>query len=151
MFLGKPIRGIHEVIHLRLGITLGTARHFYGGLWISSRRLHRESPARSHYRGLLLRGCLHQRGEGQAGKQGAKQILHSVLRSNSSVVSTTLTLQALGWSIRSRPFRAASGCSCEVPKARGDANPFISKDDVDRFMTVHIECGEAQLAWAKGD
>ena len=50
-----------------------------------------------------------------------------------------------------RPFRPASGCSCEVPKARGDANPFISKDDVDRFMTVHIECGEAQLAWAKGD
>jgi hypothetical protein len=33
----------------------------------------------------------------------------------------------------------------------GDPNPFISKDDVDRFMTVHIECAEAQLAWAKGD
>ena len=33
----------------------------------------------------------------------------------------------------------------------GDPNPFVSKDDVDRFMTVHIECAEAQLAWAKGD
>ena len=31
------------------------------------------------------------------------------------------------------------------------ASGFISKDDVDRFMTVHIECAEAQLAWAKGD
>ncbi len=30
----------------------------------------------------------------------------------------------------------------------GEPNPFVSKDDVDRFMTVHIECAEAQLAWA---
>ena len=30
----------------------------------------------------------------------------------------------------------------------GDPNPFVSKEDVDRFMTVHIECAEAQLAWA---
>ena len=33
----------------------------------------------------------------------------------------------------------------------GDPNPFVSKDDVGRFMTLHIECAEAQLAWAKGD
>jgi metallo-beta-lactamase class B len=33
----------------------------------------------------------------------------------------------------------------------GDPHPFVSKDDVDRFATIHIECGEAQLAWAKGD
>jgi metallo-beta-lactamase class B len=33
----------------------------------------------------------------------------------------------------------------------GDPNPFVSKDDVNRFMTVHVECAEAQLAWAKGD
>jgi metallo-beta-lactamase class B len=34
----------------------------------------------------------------------------------------------------------------------GDPNPFvIGKDDVDRFMTLHVECGEAQLAWARVD
>jgi metallo-beta-lactamase class B len=33
----------------------------------------------------------------------------------------------------------------------GDPNPFVSKDDVDRFMTIHIECAEAQLAWASGE
>ena len=33
----------------------------------------------------------------------------------------------------------------------GEPNPFVSKDDVDRFMDVHIECAEAQQAWAKGD
>jgi len=34
----------------------------------------------------------------------------------------------------------------------GDPHPFVvGKDDVDRFATVHVECGEAQLAWAKGD
>lgn len=32
----------------------------------------------------------------------------------------------------------------------GDPHPFVSKDDVDRFATIHIECGEAQLAWAMG-
>lgn len=32
----------------------------------------------------------------------------------------------------------------------GEPNPFVSKEDVDRFMTVHIECAEAQLAWATG-
>ncbi len=32
-----------------------------------------------------------------------------------------------------------------------EPNPFISKDDVDRFMTVHIECAEAQLAWATSE
>ncbi len=37
------------------------------------------------------------------------------------------------------------------PRKPGDPNPFVSKDDVDRFMTVHIECAEAQLAWAKSD
>ncbi len=30
----------------------------------------------------------------------------------------------------------------------GDPHPFVSKDDVDRFSTVVIECGEAKLAWA---
>lgn len=30
----------------------------------------------------------------------------------------------------------------------GDPNPFVSKDDLDRFLTVHIECAEAQHAWA---
>jgi metallo-beta-lactamase class B len=33
----------------------------------------------------------------------------------------------------------------------GDAHPFVNKDDVDRFMTLHIECAQAQLAWAKGN
>jgi metallo-beta-lactamase class B len=42
----------------------------------------------------------------------------------------------------------------EALKSRqpGDPNPFVvGKDAVDRFATVHIECGQAQLAWAKGD
>ena len=30
----------------------------------------------------------------------------------------------------------------------GEPHPFVSKDDVERFNTLHIECGEAQLAWA---
>lgn len=29
----------------------------------------------------------------------------------------------------------------------GDANPFVSKDNVDRFSTIVIECGEAKQAW----
>jgi metallo-beta-lactamase class B len=33
----------------------------------------------------------------------------------------------------------------------GDPHPFVNKDDVNRFATIHIECGEAQRAWAKGD
>jgi metallo-beta-lactamase class B len=33
----------------------------------------------------------------------------------------------------------------------GDANPFVNKDDVDRFMTMELECAQAQLAWAKGN
>jgi metallo-beta-lactamase class B len=34
----------------------------------------------------------------------------------------------------------------------GDPNPFVvGKEEVNRFMTVHVECAEAQLAWAKGD
>lgn len=33
----------------------------------------------------------------------------------------------------------------------GDAHPFVNKDDVDRFMALHIECAQAQLAWAKGN
>ena len=32
----------------------------------------------------------------------------------------------------------------------GDPHPFVNKDDVDRFMTIHTECAQAQLAWAKG-
>ena len=42
----------------------------------------------------------------------------------------------------------------EALKSRkpGDPHPFVvGKEEVDRFATVHIECGEAQLAWAKGD
>ena len=30
----------------------------------------------------------------------------------------------------------------------GDPHPFVSKDDVDRFSSMVIECGEAKLAWA---
>lgn len=30
----------------------------------------------------------------------------------------------------------------------GDPHPFVSKDDVDRFSTIVIECGEAKQAWA---
>jgi metallo-beta-lactamase class B len=30
----------------------------------------------------------------------------------------------------------------------GEPHPFVNKDDVERFNTMHIECGEAQLAWA---
>jgi hypothetical protein len=33
----------------------------------------------------------------------------------------------------------------------GDPNPFVNKDDVDRFMNLQIECAQAQLAWAKDD
>jgi hypothetical protein len=33
----------------------------------------------------------------------------------------------------------------------GEAHPFVNKDDVDRFMALHIECAQAQLAWAKGN
>ncbi len=33
----------------------------------------------------------------------------------------------------------------------GDPHPFVSKDDVDRFSTILIDCGEAKLAWAKKD
>jgi metallo-beta-lactamase class B len=33
----------------------------------------------------------------------------------------------------------------------GDPHPFVSKDDVDRFSTILVECAEAKLAWAKGD
>ncbi len=33
-------------------------------------------------------------------------------------------------------------------KPGGDPHPFVSKDDVDRFSTIVIECGEAKLAWA---
>ena len=32
----------------------------------------------------------------------------------------------------------------------GEPHPFVSKDDVDRFSTIVIECGEAKLAWAGG-
>ena len=30
----------------------------------------------------------------------------------------------------------------------GDPHPFVSKDDVERFNIMHVECGEAHLAWA---
>jgi len=30
----------------------------------------------------------------------------------------------------------------------GDPRPFVSKDDVDRFRTIVIECAKAKLAWA---
>jgi metallo-beta-lactamase class B len=33
----------------------------------------------------------------------------------------------------------------------GDPHPFVSKDDVDRFSTILIECAEAKLAWATGE
>lgn len=33
----------------------------------------------------------------------------------------------------------------------GAPHPFVSKDDVDRFSTILVECAEAKLAWAKGD
>jgi metallo-beta-lactamase class B len=32
----------------------------------------------------------------------------------------------------------------------GDPHPFVSKDAVDRFSTIVIECAEAKLAWAAG-
>jgi len=32
----------------------------------------------------------------------------------------------------------------------GDPHPFVSKDDVDRFSTIVIECAEAKLNWANG-
>ena len=32
----------------------------------------------------------------------------------------------------------------------GDPHPFVNKDDVARFMTIHTECAQAQLAWSKG-
>ncbi len=33
----------------------------------------------------------------------------------------------------------------------GDPHPFVNKDDVDRFATIHTECAEAQLAWASNE
>jgi metallo-beta-lactamase class B len=33
----------------------------------------------------------------------------------------------------------------------GDPHPFVSKDDVDRFSTIVIECAEAKLAWASSN
>jgi metallo-beta-lactamase class B len=33
----------------------------------------------------------------------------------------------------------------------GDPHPFVSQDDVDRFSTIVIECGEAKLAWANSN
>jgi metallo-beta-lactamase class B len=33
----------------------------------------------------------------------------------------------------------------------GDPHPFVSKDDVDRFSTIVIECSEAKLAWANSN
>lgn len=33
----------------------------------------------------------------------------------------------------------------------GDPHPFVSKDDVDRFSTIIIECGEAKRAWANSN
>jgi metallo-beta-lactamase class B len=33
----------------------------------------------------------------------------------------------------------------------GDPHPFVSKDDVDRFSTIVIECAEAKLAWATSE
>jgi len=33
----------------------------------------------------------------------------------------------------------------------GDAHPFVSKGDVDRFSTIVMECGEAKLAWAANE
>lgn len=40
----------------------------------------------------------------------------------------------------------------EALRARkpGEPHPFVSKDDVERFNIMHVECGEAQLAWASG-
>jgi metallo-beta-lactamase class B len=32
----------------------------------------------------------------------------------------------------------------------GDPHPFVSRDDVERYDDLHVECGEAQLAWAMG-
>jgi metallo-beta-lactamase class B len=32
----------------------------------------------------------------------------------------------------------------------GDPHPFVSRADVERMDDLHIECGEAQLAWATG-
>jgi metallo-beta-lactamase class B len=32
-----------------------------------------------------------------------------------------------------------------------DPHPFVSKDDVDRFSTIVIECAEAKLAWANSN
>jgi metallo-beta-lactamase class B len=41
----------------------------------------------------------------------------------------------------------------EALKSRkpGEPHPFVSKDDVERFSRMHVECGEAQLAWANGE
>jgi metallo-beta-lactamase class B len=33
----------------------------------------------------------------------------------------------------------------------GEPHPFVSKDDVDRFSTIVIECAEAKLAWANSN
>ena len=36
-------------------------------------------------------------------------------------------------------------------RAPGQPHPFVSKDDVDRFSTILIECAEAKLAWATNE
>ena len=70
MFVGKPIRGTVEVVHLFRGIALATARHLYQSIGIFSRRLHlirhRESPAGPVSRGLLLRECSIQAARGSS-------------------------------------------------------------------------------------
>jgi hypothetical protein len=40
----------------------------------------------------------------------------------------------------------------EALKSRkpGDPHPFVSKDDVDRFSTVLLECARAKQAWSAG-
>jgi len=40
----------------------------------------------------------------------------------------------------------------EALKSRkpGDPHPFVSKDDVDRFSTVLLECAKAKQAWYSG-
>jgi hypothetical protein len=39
------------------------------------------------------------------------------------------------------------GILAEVARLEGEPHPFVSREAVDRYYTVLLECYEAQLAW----
>jgi hypothetical protein len=75
-----------------------------------------------------------------------------------AVISTTLghanTLQKIHtWRVMN-PDRSEGGASGgtleETAKLEKDPHPFVSKEAVDRFYAVLLECYQAHLAWRTG-